>query len=177
MYTDMDQTRITRKNFESNYGGWLENRWVVDDGYDVPLEVKVPVPDSDKIDDFEVKVLTHGNWPPMKEQICQLPRELKTYQVRFEFWYIRCHGSRQLTWLFDNGHVELLAVRGMRKKYTLTLKVFQAAILLLFNKPEYCHDDATIKVSEIIRETNMTSENFKSGMLKLCEPKKNILNK
>lgn len=65
----------------------------------------------------------------------------------------------------------------MNKSYHLTLKVFQAVVLLMFNQSRYAQDDATIRVIDISNETNMSVENFKQGMLKLCEPGKNFLNK
>ena len=176
MYKDIDLSETILKQFQSNFGEWLD-RYEDRENEGIPPEALVPIDQSLIIDSFEVKVLTFGTWPVMQEQACTLPRELQIYKVRFEHWYNRCNGSRQLTWLYDNGLVELKILRGMNKSYHLTLKVFQAVVLLMFNQPRYAQDNATIKVIDIWNETNMSVDNFKQGMLKLCEPGKNFLNK
>ena len=96
----------------------------------------------------------------MQEQACTLPVELQLYKTRFDYWYNRCNGSRQLTWLYDLGLVELCVMRGMNKRYVLTLKVFQAVVLLMFNQHIYSKDYDHITVLDIKNETKMSSENF-----------------
>ena len=101
MYKDMDACKITMQQFKDNVGNWLD-RQVVEDGDNIPVEALVPVPPGYEFD-FDVSVLTSGNWPVMQEQACKLPKELQMYKVRFDHWYVREHGSRTLTWLYDNG--------------------------------------------------------------------------
>ena len=113
----------------------------------------------------------------MQEQACKLPKELQLYKVRFDHWYGMEHKSRTLTWLYDNGQVELRVLKGMSKKYLITVKVFQAAILLMFNQEQYDADNARFTVSDIYKTTNMSLDNLKASMERLCEPGKNILNK
>ena len=79
--------------------------------------------------------------------------------------------------MYDKGSVEMKVKYGMDKNYQMTVNVFQAAILCMFNLAEYKEENSRIIVLDIIKETNMTLDNFREAMRKLCEPKKNILNK
>ena len=55
------------------------------------------------------------------------------------------------------------------KRYQLTLNVFQACILCLFNE----HSKLTcLQIREL---TNMPAENFKAAMMRLCDPKVKVL--
>ena len=105
------------------------------------------------------------NGPP-----CELPLELKQSSERFERWYKNKHSNRNLTWLFSNGSVEV-QVLYTQKKYQLVVNVFQAAILCLFNNGD------NITCQQIKDTTHMPEENFKAGMMRMCDPKIKLLKK
>ena len=104
----------------------------------------------------------------MLDPPCNLPRELKSCTSKFELWYKNANTSRQLTWLYTNGSVELHMLY-TPKKYQFIVNVFQATILCLFNEV----DELTVK--QIMQRTTMPPENFKAGMIRMCDPKIKLL--
>ena len=104
----------------------------------------------------------------MLDPPCSLPRELKSCTSKFELWYKNANTSRQLTWLYTNGSVELHMLY-TPKKYQFTVNVFQATILCLFNEV----DELTVK--QIMQKTTMPAENSKAGMIRMCDPKVKLL--
>jgi len=121
--------------------------------------------------DFSAEILTNGTWPQMETPTCQLPPQLKTCVDRFDFWFKQKNANRVLTWLFAHGQVELQTNYTADKKYQFIVNTFQAAILCLFNEV----DEITCK--EITTRCQITSEQFKACMMKLCDPKLKVLNK
>ena len=119
---------------------------------------------------FEVEILTNGHWPQMAEPTVVLPNEIKACTEKFEMWYKNNQSNRQLTWLFANGNVEV-AVKYAKKPFQLIVNVFQVAILCLFNEVD------EITCAQIKTTTNMQEENFKSAMMKFCDPKMKLLKK
>ena len=104
----------------------------------------------------------------MAEAPCELPRELKACCTKFSLWYKNSNSNKNLNWAYSNGSVELHMIY-TAKRYQLTLNVFQASILCLFN----FQDEITCR--QIKELTNMPVENFKAAMMRLCDPKVKVL--
>lgn len=123
--------------------------------------------------EFNIEVLSNGTWPSIEPPALTLPRELMSCADRFTIWYKNSNMNKQLTWLYQYGQVEVQTQYTQGKKYTLTINVYQACILCLFNQGGVNE----ITCSDIKSQTNMPEENFKASMMKLCDPKIKVLSK
>ena len=84
--------------------------------------------------EFNIEVLSHGTWPSMEPPPLTLPRELMACADKFGVWYKHQNMNKTLTWLYSNGQVEVGTLFTGAKKYQLTVNVYQASILCLFNQ-------------------------------------------
>lgn len=94
--------------------------------------------------EFNVEVLSNGTWPSNEPAALTLPRDLVQCADKFTLWYKNSNMSKQLTWLYQFGSVEIGTLFTGAKKYLLTVNVAQACILCLFNE-----GIADIKCNEI----------------------------
>ena len=104
----------------------------------------------------------------MPDLTCSLPRELLACTNKFEMWYKNANTNRILSWAYSCGSVELYMLY-TPKRYQLTLNIFQASILCLFNEND------ELNCLQIKEMTNMPVENFKAAMMRLCDPKVKVL--
>lgn len=91
--------------------------------------------------DLTVNVLTMGYWPTYQPMKVNLPSFMLTHQNYFEKFYMQKHNGRKLQWQpnlsscslvghFKNNEGKAASVLG---KHELTVTLFQALVLLLFN--------------------------------------------
>lgn len=119
---------------------------------------------------FGCEILTNGNWPVDVRPTCSIPASLKQCISEFEMYYKNKNQSRNLTWLYHNGQVELQTTF-TQKKFQLICNVFQATILSFYN------DTDSLSVQELKDKSNITEEFLKPALLQLCNPKIRLLDK
>ena len=74
--------------------------------------------------EFNIEILTNGNWPSFNDppQLSP-PLAIKTCIIKFELWYKNKNSNKQLTWLYQNGTVELQSLF-TAKKYQFVVNLF-----------------------------------------------------
>ena len=117
--------------------------------------------------EFTVEVLGSDIWPAMKAQPCALPKFLTDRQSLFQQWYLdsESNASRKLNFQNSYGSFELQCINSS-KTVILEVNTYQAAILLLFN-----NDCDKLTCLELLKQTDMSVDNFRLAMGKLCDPK------
>ena len=80
-------------------------------------------PDIEGVE-FNIEILTNGNWPSFSDppQLSP-PKSIKTCINKFEMWYKNKNSNRQLTWMYQNGSIELQNTY-TPKKYQFVLTLF-----------------------------------------------------
>lgn len=81
---------------------------------------------------FSPTVFQPSNWPTYAPTPLTLPTELQSSLDRFAEFYPTVHPKRQLTWIHSLGTVTFTA-RFPKGEKTLTVSLFQALVLMLFN--------------------------------------------
>jgi len=89
--------------------------------------------------EFTAEVLTNGHWPEQGNPACSLPQEMKVITTKFEQFYKNKYQNRNISWLYNNGSLELRPVYITSKPYQFVVSCYQAVVLLQYNrgKAEY----------------------------------------
>uniref|UniRef100_A0A7S4K5Q3 Cullin family profile domain-containing protein n=1 Tax=Paramoeba aestuarina TaxID=180227 RepID=A0A7S4K5Q3_9EUKA len=85
--------------------------------------------------DLSVHVLTMGFWPPVPNHDPNLPTAMSGYLETFKKFYLDKRSSRRLTWQHSLGHC-ILKVNFPKGKKELSVSLFQALVMLLFNEKD-----------------------------------------
>lgn len=126
--------------------------------------------------DMTVNVLTSGMWPTYPLLQVHLPAELVTCQDVFCNFYLSKHSGRRLQWQPSLGQCVLKARFGLtsgKKKVEkeLSLSLFQALVLLLFNDAE------TLTAQEIQDRTGLSGAELTRTLISLSIAKVRLLTK
>jgi len=114
-----------------------------------------------------VNVLTNGNWPIDEQTPCQIPKSLEDMQAKFKRYYDQKFNNRQLKWLYQFGTIELNAKYD--KTYFMTVNVFQATILELYNQKD------VYTYGELLDKTGIPEKEIQSSLLMFCKPQVKLL--
>ncbi|GMR31866.1 hypothetical protein PMAYCL1PPCAC_02061 [Pristionchus mayeri] len=111
--------------------------------------------DIPKNAEFNISILTMGQWPNYEYAEATIPKDLCLYLNAYQNFYVGRHNGRKLQWQHSLGHC---LVKGTFGKYIKELQVslFQTMILLLFNdRPswsfEELEEETRIEKKELIR--------------------------
>ncbi|KAM3136690.1 hypothetical protein pb186bvf_011135 [Paramecium bursaria] len=89
--------------------------------------------DSKRIQsDFEIKILSQGNWPIKEQNNFALHEDLQYLKTLYDNYYINHHSKRKLFWCYHLGFVNIKGSFDQKKE--LVCSVLQANILLFFNQ-------------------------------------------
>ena len=121
--------------------------------------------------DFSAEILTNGHWPEQGNPLCTLPMEMKSITVKFEQFYKHKHQNRNISWLYNNGSLELRPLYITAKPYQWVVSCYQAVVLLQFNKKS----DYTFQ--ELKEITNIPEAELKLALKYMCNPKTKIIDK
>jgi len=111
--------------------------------------------------DLKVCVLTHVNWPTYAPAPANLPAELESIQESFKAYYLDQHTGRRLSYLNALGTCVLKAEFPSGKK-ELTVSVFQAVVLMLFNA------DETLTYEKILGKTGIEKKVLERTLLAIA---------
>ncbi|KAI8913801.1 Cullin, partial [Powellomyces hirtus] len=119
--------------------------------------------------ELSVNVLTHGYWPTYTPVNCNLPDELARCQEIFKEFYMSKHNGRRLTWqhMLGSGLLKCDFDKGRKE---LSVSLFQAVVLLLFNNAE------TLTYTDISKLTGLEEKELTRTLQSLCLTKTRILN-
>jgi cullin 1 len=101
----------------------------------------------------EVKVLTRGIWPPLRDREIRPPIEFDHTSKLFQSFYVKVKQRKILKWAWELGTVTL-AMKDTATgnvKHGIIATTLQAMVLCLFNEHE------TLRLSEICRVLSMDS--------------------
>ncbi|KDQ17666.1 hypothetical protein BOTBODRAFT_29832 [Botryobasidium botryosum FD-172 SS1] len=117
-----------------------------------------------------VMVLQHSSWPTYKQVPIDLPPTMQESLARFTAFYQKKHGNRKLDWFHALGTVTLRAHFPQGTK-ELSVSLFQAAVLLLFNDAS----EKKIGYRDIQQRTQLDEANLKLTLQSLACGKKRVL--
>mmetsp|Transcript_46572 Transcript_46572/g.104397 ORF Transcript_46572/g.104397 Transcript_46572/m.104397 type:complete len:759 (-) Transcript_46572:294-2570(-) len=119
----------------------------------------------------EVRVLQTHAWPEKPDEVNINPcEELATCITAFETFYNSKHSGRRLRWMFSLGGIEMNAYCYQRK-HMLSVSVYQALCLMLFNKKSAVH------FQEIADSTAIPKDELTRHLLSMTVSKHKLLNK
>ena len=130
--------------------------------------------------DFNVKVLTTGNWPNENKQVAvreednnagahleiqRLPTEVKQCMSVFKQYYLSKFSGRQLNWKMNQGYAELKARIGNNgtRRYEMSVSTLQMCILTMFN------DSKNVTYNDMLSNMQITDHDLKSHLIPLCK--------
>ncbi|KAJ1531537.1 hypothetical protein ONE63_000212 [Megalurothrips usitatus] len=120
--------------------------------------------------DLTVSILTMGYWPTYVAMDVTLPAEMVQYQTLFNKFYLGKHSGRKLQWQPTLGHCLLKADFPQGRK-ELQVSLFQALVLLLFNKAD------NITFEEVKAATNIEDGELRRTLQSLACGKARVLQK
>ncbi|KAJ3295095.1 Cullin-4 [Borealophlyctis nickersoniae] len=120
--------------------------------------------------ELNANILTAGYWPTYPPQEVILPFELANAQEVFKEFYMQKHSGRRLTWMNSLGSCVLKAEYPKAKK-ELSVSLFQAVVLLLFN------DSRSLTYTEIREQTSIEARELERTLQSLACGKLKILHK
>jgi cullin 3 len=92
---------------------------------------------QDIVFDFNIKVLTTGNWSNDSQTAsCSIPMEIKGAILNFTDFYMNSHSGRILTWKINFGNADIVKYQEESPNYEMTVSGYQMVVLLLFNTNE-----------------------------------------
>lgn len=120
--------------------------------------------------DTKIFILTTGFWPPYAQLKCVIPNELDKFCKVFESFYLDKHNSRRLQWQHNLGQCMLKALfpKGIKE---LSVSLYQAAVLLLFN------DQEKWSFQQIQEHTQLEQNELKRTLMSLATTTLRVLNK
>lgn len=103
--------------------------------------------------EFNVKIIKNGQWPKFGQNVpLYLPTELEQETKRFEDFYLKQNPGRSIRWLYEKCRGEMTFYSHSNEKYTLSVSIYQMAILLQFN------DNDKLSLHEITALTGIPEE-------------------
>ncbi|XP_015916458.1 cullin-4B [Parasteatoda tepidariorum] len=120
--------------------------------------------------DMTVNVLTMGYWPSYPPIEVQMPTYMIKYQEVFKKFYLNKHSGRKLSWQPSLGYCVLRATFPNGNK-ELQVSLFQALVLLLFNKKD------SYSFEEIKQSTAIEDGELKRTLQSLACGKARVLHK
>ncbi|KAJ8470163.1 hypothetical protein OPV22_024506 [Ensete ventricosum] len=120
--------------------------------------------------EMSVHVLTTGYWPTYPPMDVRLPHELNVYQDIFKEFYLSKYHGRRLMWQNSLGHCVLKA-EFPRGKKELSVSLFQAVVLMLFN------DTQRLSFQDIKDSTGIDDKELKRTLQSLACGKVRVLQK
>lgn len=118
--------------------------------------------------DVNVQVLTSGFWPTYPVLDCALPEELAAAQHVFSEHYLQKHSGRKLAWINSLGTCIIKAHFNSGDK-ELSVSLFQAAVLLLFN------DDEKLSLSDIVAALGLEDRELRRTLQSLACGRERVL--
>jgi cullin 1 len=107
--------------------------------------------------EFEVQVLTTGNWPTYKAMEIHLPPVLSRCVQVFNDFYSNVTTKRRLQWVHSLGNAVVKGVFAGKKSYDFQVTTLQAIVLLSFSNPSV----GNIPFEALSENLNMGDENLK----------------
>ncbi|KAK8392981.1 hypothetical protein O3P69_013189 [Scylla paramamosain] len=120
--------------------------------------------------ELNVNILTMGYWPNYPVMEVNMPPEMVNYQQIFTKFYLAKHCNRKLQWQPTLGHCVLKAAFPHGPK-ELQVSLFQALVLLLFNKAD------VLSLAEISSGTNIEDGELRRTLQSLACGKARVLQK
>ncbi|THU61819.1 hypothetical protein C4D60_Mb07t27280 [Musa balbisiana] len=120
--------------------------------------------------EMSVHVLTTGYWPTYPPMDVRLPHELNVYQDIFKEFYLSKYHGRRLMWQNSLGHCVLKA-EFPRGKKELSVSLFQAVVLMLFN------DTQRLSLQDIKDSTGIDDRELRRTLQSLACGKVRVLQK
>jgi len=120
--------------------------------------------------DMSVQVLTSGYWPTYPPMECRLPALMAEAQEVFREFYTAKHSGRRLHWQNSLGQCAVKAHFNKGRK-ELSLSLFQAVVLLLFN------DVAQLSFADILAALGINNKELQRTLQSLACGKVRVLNK
>ncbi|KAG7168303.1 Cullin-4B-like, partial [Homarus americanus] len=120
--------------------------------------------------ELNVNILTMGYWPNYPVMEVNMPPEMVNYQQIFTKFYLAKHSNRKLQWQPTLGHCVLKAAFAPGAK-ELQVSLFQALVLLLFNKAD------TLALADITSGTNIEDGELRRTLQSLACGKARVLQK
>ena len=117
------------------------------------------------LQDLQVQVLTHGNWPTDKvgkeknaPQV-SMPREISFCMQQFNKYYLNKHQGRVLYWRPQLGTADLRFFLPNDVKHDITMSTYQMIIAVAFNeKTHYSY-------KELLESTRIPETDFKCHLI------------
>ncbi|GAA6005797.1 hypothetical protein JCM11491_004014 [Sporobolomyces phaffii] len=125
---------------------------------------------------FEMAPIICGsnNWPSSsKDATCTFPRVLQDGIASFEAFYNKKHSGRKLTYLPDQGSVDLKA-KFKNRTHELNVSTYSMIVLALF---EGLEEDEKLSYTDIANSTNMIVTELKRTLQTLACAKYKVLSK
>lgn len=170
---DAEKTCISKLKFEcgSQFTNKLEGMFKdVDLSHDVMTGFRqAPIAASAGVD-MSVNVLTSGFWPSYPVSECVLPEELSSSQNVFKDFYLSKHTGRRLVW-YNSLATCLLKAKFDSGTKELSVSLFQAAVLMLFN------DSNSLSYKEIAAALQLEEKELKRTLQSLACGRDRVLTK
>lgn len=85
--------------------------------------------------DFTIKVLCKANWPTEKSYSINLPQNLEFWKKEFDEYYKKNSSNYKiLEWIYS---LSTLTIRvNLKEKYEITMSMYQALLILLFENDQ-----------------------------------------
>ncbi len=103
-------------------------------------------------------LITMGIWPQVPNVQLALPSELAALQSRYEALYYSKYKGRRLNWAYALDRCNISAVFPKGKK-VLEISLFQALVLLEFNKVAYSNVSDTTDSSSVVSSSSSSNGN------------------
>lgn len=102
--------------------------------------------------DFSIKILCKANWPSEKNHPLKLPKDLEIWKKEFDDFYKKISSNyKMLEWVYS---LSTLTIRmNLASKYDMTLSMYQAAILFLFET-----EKTSLTINQISEKLLFTEE-------------------
>ncbi|PAV80121.1 hypothetical protein WR25_24733 [Diploscapter pachys] len=119
--------------------------------------------------EFNVNVLTCGQWPSYDIAEMSLPQELSMCLTRYQDFYTSKHANKRLQWLHALGNCVLKATFRTGCVKELLVSLYQCLVLLLFN----CKSEWTYE--EILANTKIEAKELQRTLQSLACAKVRVL--
>lgn len=96
--------------------------------------------------------------------------QLQSVKDQFNNFYKNKFQNREIQWLYNYGNIQIQTTY-LSKNYQCVVNAFQASILFLYNQKK------VYTINELQDRLQLSSEDLKSSLLKLCNPKSQVLTK
>ena len=132
---------------------------------------------SNKIEDknFEIKVLTQGNWPIQSRTQIKIPDQINSSFEEFASYYKMKYQGKALKWSPILSFCEIEGTFDMNKPkkriITIEVSLIQTAVLMLYNTKD------TYSFEEIMAEIATDEETLESVLVSMCSMQYKILKK